>query len=59
MQSLAALQLRTGRQLQAAASMQAGLEDAEILSPQQKLLKKLLDWPMRLLGGSHPNEDHD
>lgn len=49
LQSLSALQLRTGRQLQALASMQAGLDGVEKPTPQQSLLKRLLRIPFRLL----------
>lgn len=49
MQSISALQLRTGRQLQALASMQAGLESTKRLSPQQRVLKRLLDIPFKML----------
>jgi tetratricopeptide (TPR) repeat protein len=49
MQSLSALQLRTGRQLEALASMSAGLEDIRHPSPKQSLLKRLLRIPFRLL----------
>lgn len=48
-QSLSELQLRTGRQLQALASMQAGLESTKHLSPQQRMLKRLLDIPFKML----------
>jgi chaperonin cofactor prefoldin len=50
MQSLSALQLRMGRQLQALATMQAGLEDVRRPTPKQLLLKQLLKIPFRLLG---------
>ncbi|MCI0519793.1 MAG: hypothetical protein L0Z70_05990 [Chloroflexi bacterium] len=50
MRSLSALQLRRGRQLDALASMQAGLEGVKRPTPQQRLLKKLLKAPRRLLG---------
>jgi tetratricopeptide (TPR) repeat protein len=50
LQSLSALQLRTGRQLQALASMQAGLEQIERPTPQQSLLKRLLRVPFHMLG---------
>jgi tetratricopeptide (TPR) repeat protein len=50
LQSLSALQLRTGRQLQALASMQAGLEQVERPTAQQSLLKRLLRVPFHMLG---------
>jgi tetratricopeptide (TPR) repeat protein len=49
MQALSALQLRTGKQLQALATMQAGLEGVSTRSPKQNFLKKLLDLPNRYL----------
>jgi tetratricopeptide (TPR) repeat protein len=51
MQALSALQLRTGKQLQALATMQAGLENASSTSPKQKLLQKLLSYPNKFLTG--------
>jgi tetratricopeptide (TPR) repeat protein len=50
LQSLSALQLRTGRQLQALATMQAGLNGAGKLTVQQRMLKKILDIPFKMLG---------
>ena len=49
MQSLSALQLRTGRQLEALASMSAGLEDIKHPNPKQSILKRLLRIPFRML----------
>ncbi len=49
MQSLSSLQMRTGRQLQALSSMQAGLEDVNRPSPRQRILKKLLRVPFKLM----------
>jgi tetratricopeptide (TPR) repeat protein len=49
MQSLSALQLRTGRHLQALATMQAGLEGMERPSPRQRMLKRLLQVPYQML----------
>lgn len=49
MQALSALQLRTGKQFQAVATMQAGLEGVSRPSLKQRLLKKLLELPTRLL----------
>jgi tetratricopeptide (TPR) repeat protein len=50
MKSLSSLQLRTGHQLEALATMQAGLNNIKHPTYQQRLLKKLLQIPMRLLG---------
>jgi hypothetical protein len=52
MQSLSALQLRTGHQLEELATMQAGLDGLEKPNPQQRALKKLLQMPFKLFGGS-------
>lgn len=49
MQSLSKLQLRTGRQLEAIASMQTGLDNIKKPSIKQRLLKKLLKTPFKLL----------
>jgi tetratricopeptide (TPR) repeat protein len=49
MQSLSALQLRTGRRLEALVTMQAGLEGIKHPNPKQRLLKRLLDIPSRIL----------
>jgi len=51
MQSLSALQLRSGRQLEALASMQAGVNSIEKPTLRQRMLKKLLDLPNRLFTG--------
>jgi tetratricopeptide (TPR) repeat protein len=51
MQALSALQLKTGKQLQALATLQAGLEGLESKSPKQKFIQKLLDIPMKQLSG--------
>jgi tetratricopeptide (TPR) repeat protein len=48
LQSLSKLQLRTGRQLQALATMQAGVDGIERPSVRQRLLKKLLNTPFNL-----------
>jgi tetratricopeptide (TPR) repeat protein len=50
LKSLSGLQLRTGRQMQALASMQAGLDQMEKPTPQQSLLKRLLRFPLQMLG---------
>ncbi|MBI3159375.1 MAG: hypothetical protein HYZ26_07240 [Chloroflexi bacterium] len=47
LKALSALQLRGGRQLEALASMQAGIEGLEQPSLLQRLLKKLLELPCR------------
>lgn len=49
MQSLSALQLRTGRQLEALASMKVGLDSAEKLSGKQRLIRKLLNIPFQMM----------
>ncbi|MEJ2597608.1 MAG: tetratricopeptide repeat protein [Anaerolineales bacterium] len=49
MQSLSRLQARTGRQLEALASMQAGLDDVNRPSPRQRILKKLLEVPFKFM----------
>ena len=52
MQSLSALQLKTGHQLEALASMQSGLDGLAKPNPQQRALKKLLQMPYKFFGGS-------
>jgi tetratricopeptide (TPR) repeat protein len=54
MQSLSMLQFREGRQLQALASMQAGLEGVQRPSPKQMFLKKLLHIPFEMMGRPTP-----
>lgn len=49
MQSLSALQLKSGRQFEALASMQSGLQGIRRPNPIQILLKKLLGVPFKLL----------
>jgi tetratricopeptide (TPR) repeat protein len=49
MQSISKLQLRTGRQLQAVASMYAGVEDIKKPTLKQRFLKRCLGIPMRIL----------
>lgn len=49
MKSLSALQLRTGHQLQALATMQAGLEGVKKPTFQQRFLKRLLRIPYQLM----------
>ena len=49
LQSLSALQLRTGKQLQALVSMQQGIEGLKKPSPIQKMLKKMLVIPFDLV----------
>lgn len=49
MQAISALQLRTGRQLEALASMQAGLDGIAHPSPKQRFLKRLLKVPFEWL----------
>jgi tetratricopeptide (TPR) repeat protein len=52
MKSLSALHLRTGRHVAAIAAMESGLEGIEHPKPQQRLLKRLLSAPLKLLGRS-------
>lgn len=49
MQSRSMLQLNMGRQLQALASMQAGLEGVQRPTPKQSMLKKLLQIPIEMV----------
>jgi tetratricopeptide (TPR) repeat protein len=48
-QSLSALQLRMGRQLEAVATIQSGLEGIKKPSPSQRMLKRLIKVPFELL----------
>jgi len=48
---LSALQMRSGRQVQAMASMQSALDGEAKLTPREKLLKGLLGKVFRMLGG--------
>lgn len=52
MQSLSALQLRTGRQMDALVTMQFGLEEMDKPTLAQRALKKLLQMPTNLLNRS-------
>jgi tetratricopeptide (TPR) repeat protein len=49
LQSLSKLQLRSGRQLEALATMQAGMENIERPNLRQRMLKKLLKTPFKFL----------
>ena len=49
LKAISALQIRTGHQFEALASMDAALNNQKKLSPQERFLKKLLDIPMRML----------
>lgn len=49
LKAISALQIRTGHQLEALASMDAALNNQKKLSAQERFLKKLLDIPMRML----------
>lgn len=49
MQSLSTLQMRSGRQLEALATMQSGLDGVSKPSPKQRFLKKLLGVPFRMM----------
>ena len=49
MQSISRIQLRSGRQLQAVASMYSGIENIKSPTRTQKLLKRLLEIPIQLI----------
>jgi tetratricopeptide (TPR) repeat protein len=49
MQSISALQLRTGRQMQAVATMHSGVENIEKPSLKQRFLKRILGVPMQMM----------
>jgi len=49
MQAMSALQLESGRRLEALATMKAGLDNIKKPSPKQRLLKRLLDIPFNML----------
>ena len=51
LKSLSALQLKQGRHLEALATMDSSLADAPRLSVGQRVLRRLIQWPMRLLAG--------
>ncbi len=53
MQSISRLQMRTGRYLDAVVSMQAGLDSIPKPNARQRLAKKLLNLPFRLLNRSN------
>ncbi len=52
MQSLSALQLRSGKQLEALATMQAGIDGIKHPNLKQRMLKKLLQMPFKLMSRS-------
>ena len=52
MRSISELQLRSGRHLEAVASMQSGLEGIKKPKPIQRVLKKLLQMPYKLINRS-------
>ena len=52
LQSLSALQMRRGKQLESMAAMQAALEGKEKLGVREKFLKKLLNIPFKLINRS-------
>jgi tetratricopeptide (TPR) repeat protein len=54
MQSLSMLQLKTGRQLQALASMQNGLNGVKHPTPKQSFIKKLLQIPIDMTTRGKP-----
>ncbi len=49
MKSLSALQLKSGHQLESIANMQAGIEEIKRPNIRQRMLKKLLELPSKLL----------
>jgi tetratricopeptide (TPR) repeat protein len=49
LKAISALQIRTGHQFEALASMDAALNNQKKLSLQERFLKKLLDIPMKML----------
>lgn len=49
MQALSALQLRRGRQLEALATMQAGLSGVKHPTPKQRMLRRLLELPFKFM----------
>lgn len=55
MQSISALQLRTGRQLQAVATMHSGVENIEKPTLKQRFLKRILGVPMQMM----PNQNKE
>ncbi len=52
MRAISELQLRTGRQLEAVASMHSGLEGIERPGVKQRLVKRLLEMPFKFLSRS-------
>lgn len=50
LQAISALQLRSGNQLQALASMDSALDNKKRLTLKEKLLKKLLQVPFNMIG---------
>ncbi len=51
LQAISALQMRAGRQLEALANMKAGMGDIRKPTMRQRMLKKLLDFPNKILPG--------
>jgi tetratricopeptide (TPR) repeat protein len=51
LKSLSTLQMKQGRHLEALASMDSSLSAAPKLSVTQRVLRWLLQWPMKMLGG--------
>lgn len=48
-QSISTVQMRSGRQLEALASMQAGVDGVKRPNVKQRMLKRLLKWPFKFL----------
>jgi tetratricopeptide (TPR) repeat protein len=63
MQSISALQLRTGRQMQAVATMHAGVENIKKPSLKQRFIKSILGVPMQILANQNKEltdgDDHN
>jgi tetratricopeptide (TPR) repeat protein len=53
MQSISAMQLRTGRQMQAVATMHSGVDNIEKPSLKQRFLKRILGVPMQMITGQN------
>jgi len=50
LKAISSLQIRTNRQLEALASMDAALEEQKQLTLKERLLKRLLDLPFKMIG---------
>ncbi len=52
MQALSALQLKSGNSLEALATMRSGVDHLQNPKLQHRILRKILDWPFRILNRS-------